>query len=419
MPAKRLLRLLILLQIPVGLAMGLASYLTSSSLPFALQSISANKDLIVPGATVLAIGFALAYLASNICLFVVWRGAPVFYLVTTIVVQLLSLLLGPFVTTGWTDLCETCLTLLNGLTLGLIYFSPAREIFQHQASPPVVVDQTPRFAMETPVEAAAVVQAPSFCAACGAPGQGGKFCPKCGKPLLAMTAGAPGRAQSSGTVWLVIAGVVVALVLSIVAVRTVMKNQQRKAAEKAREDKSNYDFEHRDFDPTKLLKDQPGRAQTDAEKGRDVFDRLFYERNCDAGDVEACGKAAVMNAEGRGTAPDPVKAMQLHRKACEAGRAASCEAVKKVDELVDRARTMSLFGVNGKSVKDSQSYATAMFVQACDAGSAEGCAAAAARYRDAKGVVRDYARALELYRKACAGGERKACEDMKEIPAAK
>ena len=80
---------------------------------------------------------------------------------------------------------------------------------------------------------------------------------------------------------------------------------------------------------------------------------------------------------------------------------------------------MSLYGVNGKSVKDSQSDATAMFVRACDAGSAQGCAEAAARYRNGKGVARNYARALELYRKACAGGERTACEDMKEIPAAK
>ena len=325
MPPLRQLRLLILLQIPVGLALGVASYFSTAS-TVALHSVSPNKELAVPVVTALAVAAALAFLIANVCLFVAWRGAPVLYLVTTIVVRFLSLFLGPSVTTGWTDLFEASLTLLNGLILGLIYFSPASELFQQRAS----------LAVETPVEIPAVVQAPSFCAACGAPGQGGRFCPKCGKPLLAATIGAPGHAPSSGRVWLVAVGVVVVLVLSLFAVRAEMRNRQEKAAEKARDDKSNYDFEHRAFDPTKLLQDQPGKAQTDAEKGRDVFDRLFYERNCDAGDAEACGKAAVMYADGRGTAPDPVKALQLHRKACEGRRVASCEAVKNVDELVDR-----------------------------------------------------------------------------------
>jgi hypothetical protein len=132
--------------------------------------------------------------------------------------------------------------------------------------------------------------------------------------------------------------------------------------------------------------------------------------------------------EGRGTAQDRVKALALHRKACDGGYAASCEALKNLpdsqvkaaaDELFRQAGTMSVFGANGKSVQDSQGDATAMFVRACDAGSLQACAEAAARYRDGNGVAADYGRALELYRKACAGGERKACEDMKEIPAAK
>jgi type IV secretory pathway TraG/TraD family ATPase VirD4 len=152
--------------------------------------------------------------------------------------------------------------------------------------------------------------------------------------------------------WKLIAGVAVGLVLLLVAVQAVMRNQNEKAAEKAREDKSNYDFEHRDFDPMKLLKAQPQ------------------------------DKAAA-------------------------------------DELARHAGVMSIFGENGKSIADSQGDATAMFVRACDAGSMHGCAEAAARYRDGNGVAVDYGRALELYRKACAGGEPNVCEDMKKIPAAK
>jgi len=161
--------------------------------------------------------------------------------------------------------------------------------------------------------------------------------------------------------------------------------------------------------------------------GEDAFNRNFYEQRCGWGDASACGKTAVMYWEGRGTAQDRVKALALHRKACDGGYTASCEVLKTLpdgqgktaaDELFRRAGTMSVFGANGKSsIKESQGDATAIFVQACNAGSMQGCAEAAARYRDGNGVASDYGRALELYRKACAGGERNACEDMKKIPA--
>jgi len=112
----------------------------------------------------------------------------------------------------------------------------------------------------------------------------------------------------------------------LVVAQAVIRNQQAKAAEKAREDKSNYEFEHRDFDPSKLLK------KDDAEKGRDAFDRNFYEQRCGWGDAGACGKTAVMYWEGRGTEQDRVKALALHRKACDGGYAPSCEALKMLPE---------------------------------------------------------------------------------------
>ncbi|HUE17034.1 MAG TPA: type IV secretory system conjugative DNA transfer family protein, partial [Planctomycetaceae bacterium] len=122
--------------------------------------------------------------------------------------------------------------------------------------------------------------------------------------------------------WKLIAGVAVGLVLLLVAVQAVMRNQNEKAAEKAREDKSNYEFEHRDFDPSKLLK------KDDAEKGRDAFDRNFYEQRCGWGDAGACGKAAVLYA----AIEDRAKALALHRKACDGGFTASCEALKNLPD---------------------------------------------------------------------------------------
>jgi type IV secretory pathway TraG/TraD family ATPase VirD4 len=242
------------------------------------------------------------------------------------------------------------------------------------------------------------------------------------EPAVSVEPALPHKPNWFAAHWKLIAGVAVGLVLLLVVAQAVIRNQNEKAAQKAREDKSNYEFEHRDFDPSKLLKKE------NIDKGRDAFDRNFYEQRCGWGDAVACGKTAVMYWDGRGATQDRAKALALHRKACDGGYAPSCEALKTLpdsqvkaagDELFRQAGTMSTFGANGKRVEDSQGDATAMFVLACDAGSLPGCAEAAARYRGGNGVPVYYGRALELYRKACAGGERKACEDMKEIPAAK
>jgi type IV secretory pathway TraG/TraD family ATPase VirD4 len=159
------------------------------------------------------------------------------------------------------------------------------------------------------------------------------------EPAVSVEPVQPHKANWFAGHWKLIAGAAVGLVLLLVVAQAVIKNQNEKAAQKAREDKSNYEFEHRDFDPSKLLKDQQqGNAATPAgaytltpqekaDKGTEVFDRLFYERNCGGGDTVACGKAAVMYWV-HGEQQDRVKALELHRKACDGGVAASCEALK-------------------------------------------------------------------------------------------
>ena len=222
-------------------------------------------------------------------------------------------------------------------------------------------------------------------------------------PQAASAAATPQQGNWLAAHWKLVGGTVVGLVLLIVGAQALISKRNEKPA----------------------VDDAATAAQkaNDA-KGRDTFDRLFYERNCDAGDTAACGKAAVMYA----AIQDRAKARALHRKACDAGITASCEALKNLpgsedkttaDDLFRQAGTMSTFGASGKSVEDSRGDATAMFVRACDAGSMAGCAEAGTRYRDGVGVPVDNGRAMELYRKACEGGEKKACEDMKDVPAAK
>lgn len=202
--------------------------------------------------------------------------------------------------------------------------------------------------------------------------------------------------------WKLFAGVAAGLVLLLFLAQALMRNRNEKPAG-----------------------DDAATAAQKANdvKGRDTFDRLFYERNCDAGDAAACGKAAVMYA----AIQDQAKALALHRKACDGGITASCEALKVLPDSQDKATADELFRqadampipATGKSVEESQGDATALFVRSCNAGSMQGCARAGTRYRDGIGVTVDFGRAIELYRKACAGGERKACQDMKDLSPAK
>ena len=211
MPAKRLLRILILVEIPVMVAIGVATYLSVPSLPDPLRNFLSVKDQISPDSTVIEVVALVAFLIANVGLYVFWSGARTFYFVVTLALQLSNLLLGPFVATGWTELFEATLTLLNGVILGVIYFSPIRDLFGRQEAGNKSVDATieppassPGFAAPcAPIEVVAVPpprvatpqpaaggshpnpgKAAPFCGACGAPSQGGKFCPECGAPLV-------------------------------------------------------------------------------------------------------------------------------------------------------------------------------------------------------------------------------------------
>jgi len=50
----------------------------------------------------------------------------------------------------------------------------------------------------------------------------------------------------------------------------------------------------------------------------------ILERACGGGDPQGCHELAVMIDHGRGVASDPTRARELHRRACGAGIASSC-----------------------------------------------------------------------------------------------
>ncbi|MGH8200921.1 MAG: zinc ribbon domain-containing protein [Steroidobacteraceae bacterium] len=236
--AQRLLRYLILAQIPlllVGFGAGLLTQLHNPD----LAAISEQLDYGHPGRGPLAGTSLVAYLIVNVCLYLFWRGARTAYLIVTVVTTLEALYLSPSLTPAGLGLFTAGVTIMNGAILGLAYFSPLRAVFDRgvgtpapavspvtsrQASspapagpvgsavlagpvdsaataafarsvtaavvptaevrfePPAVVP--PAAAAEAPpVTGPAAVGQPAFCGACGARSQGGKFCMQCGAPL--------------------------------------------------------------------------------------------------------------------------------------------------------------------------------------------------------------------------------------------
>ena len=50
----------------------------------------------------------------------------------------------------------------------------------------------------------------------------------------------------------------------------------------------------------------------------------YYEKACDLGDGEGCYRAGIGYDKGSGAKKDPVKAKQLHDKACKLGFSSAC-----------------------------------------------------------------------------------------------
>src|ERR1022692_2975245 len=141
--------------------------------------------------------------------------------------------------------------------------------------PPVAVKAAPQPVIAPPIVQPVITPAPVVPETVAAKQEPG---PEVPEPAVNAEPVQLQKANWFGAHWKLIASVAIGLVLLLVAAQAVIRNQNEKAAEKAREDKSNYEFEHRDFDPSELLKKE------NIDKGRDAFDRNFYEQRCGWGD---------------------------------------------------------------------------------------------------------------------------------------
>ena len=126
----------------LAIAIVVVQYVTESSLPPELLGYLSNyESILIPDKqSILELLTDIPFLiqtllgivaAVGLILFRTW-GRPVFliYIAAELV---LSLLMGPYVSTGWTVFVGYVYSILEGMILALIYFSPIRKMFPAQS----------------------------------------------------------------------------------------------------------------------------------------------------------------------------------------------------------------------------------------------------------------------------------------------
>lgn len=126
---------------------------------------------------------------------------------------------------------------------------------------------------------------------------------------------------------------------------------------------------------TALLERQPGAeiqgkqvALNNAEQqavalyNQHRYDEAFtiFQRACDAGSANACGRQGLMYAEGHGIAKDYFRALLLYTKACDGGDAGDCSNLGQFYRL-------------GKGVQKDKERARQLYSKGCSMGDKWGC----------------------------------------------
>jgi hypothetical protein len=133
-PSKTLLRALIVTEyvlIIVAIVVGLA---TESLLPDPLRTFveeEANAELTNDDIAMLIIGLPLIILliVSSIGLFMLWPPARILYLIGVASGLILMPVFGPYVESGWGTAFEDAASIISGVILALVYFSPLKRYF--------------------------------------------------------------------------------------------------------------------------------------------------------------------------------------------------------------------------------------------------------------------------------------------------
>jgi len=135
MPSKSFLRILIVVEIGLGILCIVVSLLTVSLLPESLRAFSEAESQGERGLVILRVAFPvmILWLGSIIGLFFFWRPSRILYLISIILGLLLPPFFGPYVDAGWGTAFEDAATIVSGVILALVYFSPLKSLYERPA----------------------------------------------------------------------------------------------------------------------------------------------------------------------------------------------------------------------------------------------------------------------------------------------
>ena len=132
---KTTLRLLIVAQFLIGIGGLVVATFARPASTVALSDKAEPFEYGLPlsFATILLACFiviAVAALVSWIGLFVFWRPARPLFLITTMLLLLPTLLGGPHVSDGLSATLWEVVSIITGVILGLVYFSPLKDLYE-------------------------------------------------------------------------------------------------------------------------------------------------------------------------------------------------------------------------------------------------------------------------------------------------
>jgi TPR repeat protein len=129
---------------------------------------------------------------------------------------------------------------------------------------------------------------------------------------------------------------------------------------------------------------------------------VYYQKACDAGEMEACTMLGTCYWTGScGLAKNGPHGFDLFQKACDGGEVGACGQLGVCYE----------FG--GCGLAKSGERAVAFYAKACDGGEMAMCNNLGVCYHKGEcGVGKDDDRAASLYKKACRGGDSGACHNL-------
>jgi hypothetical protein len=138
MPTKGLLRTLIVMEIVLGFTSVVVSFITEPMLPEPLRAfVNAESEEAITAYDMILLAFGipliLLFLVSSIGLFLFWRPARILYVVTIVAGFVLTPIFGPYVDAGWGRIFEDAAVVVSGVILGLVYFTPLREMYDRPA----------------------------------------------------------------------------------------------------------------------------------------------------------------------------------------------------------------------------------------------------------------------------------------------